>query len=495
MGGAAAEPAAFDVDLTSLSAAVRALVQAAAAAVAADPVEQPGAQALEDARALLAVKERLDAHLLVRLRDVGQRELHALDALPTLGTWVAAQTSSVDRPTLALVRRLDRVPAVRRELLRGRLSLTAAQRVARTLDRVRPFLDRPDGLIDGLPAEAVLEGVIGRGVPILYGEALGGIDDTDPRLVGLLREVAEILAAPEAQAARLERGLVALACRVEGLQLPACLEQLTDALLPVQLEERAQRTFERRALALARHDSGGGGRLEADLDDETLELLHTALAAQLAHDPEQPADTAAAAALRERGIDPYGEGAPAGAPRTLLQRRHDALRAILRSFLGSGIAGQRDKAVPHLLVRVSADSLDGVPGALPAVGGAGRALPTGLVRRLTCHSAITRFVMSLGGRVIEMSHTVRTLKGHERRAKLMEGGGRCQAAGCHHPPGTPLVPHHPEAYARTGRTSFRDTVMLCEASHDHLHVGGHALRLKDGRILGPDGWIPQIPAA
>ncbi|MEO6204769.1 MAG: DUF222 domain-containing protein, partial [Mycobacteriales bacterium] len=179
------------------------------------------------------------------------------------------------------------------------------------------------------------------------------------------------------------------------------------------------------------------------------------------------------------------------APRTMLQRRHDAFAAILRDWLGSGIAGVRDKAVPHISVRIGADALAGLPGAMPAIGGSGRTLPRALVRHWLCDSAITRFIMGIGGRVIEMSHTERTLKTHERRAKQMETGGRCQGAGCHHPPGTRIIPHHPNAYARSQTTSLRDTVNLCENTHGHVH-NGKIIRLKDGRLLGPDGWIRQI---
>jgi hypothetical protein len=57
-----------------------------------------------------------------------------------------------------------------------------------------------------------------------------------------------------------------------------------------------------------------------------------------------------------------------------------------------------------------------------------------------------------------------------------------------------LVPHHPDAYARSGTTSFFDTVMFCDRSHDDLHVGGKTLLLKDGRLLGPDGWVRRIAA-
>jgi hypothetical protein len=176
------------------------------------------------------------------------------------------------------------------------------------------------------------------------------------------------------------------------------------------------------------------------------------------------------------------------------ERRHDALTTVLRDWLGSGIAGTRGKVVPHLLVRVGLDAMHGAPGALPAVGRSGKSLPASLVRRWACDSAITRFVMGLGNKVIEMSHTARTLKAHERKAKLMETGGVCQAAGCHPPPGTPVIPHHPEPYARSKTTSFYDTVLFCDGSHHDLHEGGKTLLLKDGRLLGPDGWVRDIAA-
>jgi hypothetical protein len=274
--------------------------------------------------------------------------------------------------------------------------------------------------------------------------------------------------------------------------LRPALEQLVDALLPQQLEDRSERAHARRGLALERNSDGSGWRLEADLDDETGELLHTTLTAALATDPENVQDTAAAAALRGIGDDAVRVAMPG--PRKRWERRHDALTTVLRDWLGSGIAGSRGKVVPHLLVRVGLDALHGAPGALPAVGRSGRSMPASLVRRWVCDSAVSRFVMGLGNQVLEMSHTVRTLKAHERRAKLMETGEVCQAAGCHPPPGTRLIPHHPEAYARSGLTSFYDTVMFCERSHDDLHVGGKTLLLKDGRLLGPDGWVQAVAA-
>jgi hypothetical protein len=93
--------------------------------------------------------------------------------------------------------------------------------------------------------------------------------------------------------------------------------------------------------------------------------------------------------------------------------------------------------------------------------------------------------------VIESSHTERTLKPHERRAKHLETGGHCQGAGCTRGPGHRLVPHHPTPYSVDPKTSLSDSVLLCEQTHQDIHVGGKSIRLKDGRYLGPDGWVDR----
>ena len=283
---------------------VQAAAEALAAVVAVDPSEVPGPLALEDTRVLLAMREQLDAHLLRRLRDVEVRGLHDLDALPTIGTWVEAQGSSVDRRMVALARRLDRLPTVSRELDAGRLSMLAAQRVGAAVEQLRGFLDRPDGRIDGQDGEAVLAAVLRRGVPALVGEALGGLADDDPRLVALLAELGEVTGNGRSQAERLEAAFVALARRVEPRFLRSAFELLVDALLPQRLVDRSAEAHRRRALALERHDDRPGWRLEGDIDDETGELLHTALAAAMATDPDNVTDTAAAAEVRVTGSGP-----------------------------------------------------------------------------------------------------------------------------------------------------------------------------------------------
>lgn len=483
-------------DLSALSPEVRAVVEAVERAAAVVPADLPGVQALEDARALMAARDKLDVALLRRVGDVDARQLHVLDAMPTAASWVEHQGSGVDRGVVKLSRRIGRLAVLERELETGRLSMAAARQVAIAVDKVRSHLDARDGRIDGLPAEDVLDGVILRGVPQLYGQSLGGVDDSDLRLRQLLSELVAIQTGGGAQVDRIEAAFVALAVRVEKSLLKPALDELVDALLPQQLEDRAEQVHEERGAVLIRNLDGVGGRLEVELDAEGFEVASAAVTAKMATDPENVDDTAAAAALRNEGLDIY-EDLPSGRPRprTILQRRHDAFVSLMKDWLSSGSAGRRGKVAPQVFVRVGLDTLHGAPGALPGVGGSGQRLPLSLVRHMLCDSAVTRFVMGLGNKVIEMSHTVRTSMPHERKAKLMETGGRCQAASCNAPPGTPLIPHHPDPYARSKTTSFYDTVMLCDRSHDDLHIGGRTIRLRDGRLLGPNGWVRQIGVA
>ncbi len=465
-----------------LSEPVRLLQQAVAALRAQPPADLPGPQALAETAVVLRELEKLNALSLTRLADVHTRELHTLDDAPSAGAWVERQQVGLGRDRVALATRLARLPQVAEHLAEGLLSLPSAVLIGQALDRVRRHLDRPDGLIDDQPAEQVLQAVIVDGVLTLVAQARGGDDDTDDELRALGCELDAISATPTTGIARMEAAFLVLAGHLEPGHLRAALGQLVDALLPLQLEDRADRAHRDRGLKLVRKSDGSGWTvLQGDLDLECGELLHTVLTAARATDPANPADTAAWAAQ-------HSDEPSAPAPRSRRQQDHDALKLALRRLLDTEALGLRDKAAPHLLVTVSLDQLTGRPGALPATTAAGTALPARLVRRLLCDSRITRLVLSLGRKVIEASHTERTLKPHERRALHVQWGGRCAGAGCTSPPGTPLVPHHATPWHLTGTTSYRDSVPLCDTTHHDLHTGNRTIRLRDGRRLSPHGW-------
>jgi hypothetical protein len=373
--------------------------------------------------------------------------------------------------------------------------VAAAQPVQRAVEKVRGFLDQRNGLIDGMESRSVLDAVIVDGCMHLYAKSLGGVDDNDPRLRRLWSVLRQISLRQVSEVERVEAAFVEMAARLEGQHLRDALDQLIDALLPLQLEDKNDRAHRNRGLALLPNHGMPGGKVEIELDGEGWELLTTGLNAAMANDPDNVDDTALAAALREAGEDnPYAPGLGAR-PRSMPTRRYDALIRLLRDVLGSGIIGTRGKVVPHINVTIGVGTMERLPGALPARGASGQSLALSLVKRWMCESTMTRFVMSLGHRVIEMSHTDRTAKPHERRAKSVEVGGRCQAKGCVHPPGIPLIPHHVTAWARCHTTSYDDTVMFCLRCHHDVHEGGLTLTLRDGRLINADGWIRQIHAA
>ncbi len=349
-------------------------------------MEFPAAQALAETAVLLRLVQRLQILQLQRLADVDTRGLNALEDAPSTGSWLAGQQLELDRSQVALARALRALPLVAEQVADGGLPLRSAKLIDTALGKVRRFLDRPDGLLDGQPQEQVLQAVIMRGVPDLVGEAIGGVAKDDPRLTDLAEELTRICFEPVAAAARLEAALVVLALHLERAQLRSALARLIDALLPVRLQERSDRAHADRGVSLLRNPDGSGWFLtDAELDDECGELPWTVLQAQMATDPDNPTDTTAA---QGRHDDPAEQRYDGTGPRSLKQRRHDALKLGLRRLLDFGALGLRDKVAPHLGVTVGLDALHELPGALPAMGASGQRLPVGLVRRWLCESVL-----------------------------------------------------------------------------------------------------------
>jgi len=86
------------------------------------------------------------------------------------------------------------------------------------------FLDRPDGLIDNLPADAVLHGVCVDGITTLLAEHTGGTPATDPGHTQLRADLEQLLTTAPTQVAALEAALVHFAQRCPPGLLPSSLE-------------------------------------------------------------------------------------------------------------------------------------------------------------------------------------------------------------------------------------------------------------------------------
>lgn len=172
------------------------------------PADLPAARALLEASVLLVQADRLRALTLSRVADVDTRRLHDLDDCPSTAVWVAEQQTSMTRADVALARKLDRVPLVAARITAGGLSVDGGVKISRALGKLRPHVDRPDGMIDGQPACEVLPAVIVDGVSQLVGQAYGGLAEDDPRLVRMLADLIEITARPATEIARLEAAFV-----------------------------------------------------------------------------------------------------------------------------------------------------------------------------------------------------------------------------------------------------------------------------------------------
>ncbi len=217
-------------------------------------------------------------------------------------------------------------------------------------------------------------------------------------------------------------------------------------------------------------------------------------------DPDNPRDTEAWAAARAAGWeigDPMPtalqaeQGSPCLVVRSARQRMHDALRRGRAALLDSAALGKRAKTAPHIGVTVPLAALNAEPGALPALGRSGQRLPLSLVKQWWADAYVTRSVLSLGRRVLETSHTERTLKPHERRIKQLETAGRCQGAGCTRGAGSHRAAADPAPRLPLGQVrphvTGRDRAAL--RSHPRRTAARHHHRPKDGRRLNAAGWV------
>jgi len=508
---------------------------------AIDPTSLSAEQAMSDAEALQDLGQQLRVHGVRRLADVTTRELHRLRGFRSTAAWLRSTQPDADSSDAGLSRRLQGYQRLSTAVESGELSLVAARKVVLALGRCRPHVDQLDGRIDGQPGEQVITAVVGHVVDLVCGCVLG-MSEGDARLLHLQSATQQIIASgppggdpagagagqarrgPAAAGAgqldRLEAAFVLLAEHIAPSLLTSCLEELVLAVVPSLLEDRAKRGRDSAGLSLQLNDDGSGWRLDADLDLQCGERLFTALRSELQRDPANRLDTAAAAALRAQGIDPWdpdtgalgtpgsGDGtadsagrldladlaevSPSDWPRSRRQRMHDAFDALLGRYLEHGLGGSSQKVPVQVNVTLSAALIDDQPGALPAIADSGAAIPHCLLQRWWCDSRVTAYVLNRGSQALRAVHLGRTLTGLERRAAAIEHRRRCAGVGCCRggtDPTTELVPHHVRRYADDGATSLTDTILVCDVLHRDLHDGQQRVRLRNGRYLTEKGWV------
>ena len=192
------------------------------------------------------------------------------------------------------------------------------------------------------------------------------------------------------------------------------------------------------------------------------------------------------AALRVFDVpDPVDDqGQVIGEPRSLRQRRADALVAVCKFGLahreGASASG---RFLPHVSLIVEASQLAGAVAGdhrASAVTSDGSVLTATAVATLSCDSVVQR-VLTADGVLLDMGREVRTATSAQRRAVIARDR-HCRAPGCRTGPKHCDV-HHIHHWINGGRTDLGNLVLLCGTHHRLFHRPGHRLELDDHAVF------------
>jgi hypothetical protein len=494
-----------------LDPAMRQLVSAVGAVLDSPCVELPAAQSLGRLQALMVLGGQVTALQAEAVRDCGSRELFALDGAGSTGGWLRQQSAQV-LPGAApgAVDKWGRLPQVAQAVRDGALAPRSAEVLARAVTSL------PDD--EALLQPGAVDSVLRDGVLMVLAAARGGepLPDDAQGLLGwkeLRRRLEEIADSGSGVHARLESAFLLVAEQLPPGQLHGALAQLADAVRPEELERDEQSAHDKRSASVVRNPGGHGWRLTAELDDEAGELASKLFAAfdRVERDPGRGllGDSG-------RGLGPDSGAGGGGLVRSRAQRRHDALSAAMRCALESGEVPADGGVRPHITVTVTADRLDDVAGALPAMTDSGCRITRDTLQRWLCDSDValalladkTGAVRGMGaggavggsggagapagvGHVLDVARTVRTATRKQRTALRVMWDG-CAVHGCgrgwKH-----LTPHHVVPWSLGGATDLSNLVPLCDGCHHDVHEDRRHLRLSDQRWIGPEGWVTGPP--
>ena len=163
--------------------------------------------------------------------------------------------------------------------------------------------------------------------------------------------------------------------------------------------------------------------------------------------------------------------------RTPGQRRADRLVELCqpRAVGSADGAGPR----PHLIIRASADTLLGAPGAPGGELEGGTIIPVETLRRIACDAAVSR-IIGKGELDAEITRASRSTPAATRRALAARDRG-CVAEHCNRPPQW-TDSHHVKHWIDQGPTTMSNLILLCRPHHRKVHEEGWGLqRLTAGR--------------
>ncbi|HEV7722850.1 MAG TPA: DUF222 domain-containing protein [Iamia sp.] len=173
-------------------------------------------------------------------------------------------------------------------------------------------------------------------------------------------------------------------------------------------------------------------------------------------------------------------------PRTITQRRHDALAEVFTHYLDHQSTRLGGRHRPHVNVTIGLDTLIAGKGQ----GSFDDATPITAVeaRRLACDANIHRVITRGDGSVLDYGRATRTISAALFTVLSLRDKG-CRYPGCDRPAHT-TDGHHIHHWIDHGPTAPDNLVLLCRRHHQVIHRPGWTIALEpDARVVvtTPDG--------
>jgi hypothetical protein len=198
-----------------------------------------------------------------------------------------------------------------------------------------------------------------------------------------------------------------------------------------------------------------------------------------------PEDMAALRAALDRMEPPDRNDTPGG-PRSLAQRRHDALVSLANLGLQDGNGRVDPDHTVNIVIDAATLAGEFNPTGRSDILGGGSVLPA-TVQRLLCGSWISRVIMNAQGEVLDLGRRARLFSPAQQRAIKIRDGG-CALACCDRPPEW-CDAHHLDPYGppTNGETNLDNGIGLCRPHHTLVHKGWTPIQDADGN------WYLQPP--
>ncbi|GAA5037218.1 DUF222 domain-containing protein [Microbacterium fluvii] len=246
-----------------------------------------------------------------------------------------------------------------------------------------------------------------------------------------------------------------------------------------------------------------GGHALPEFMAELRRCIDALMSPRTARQPDGPwfagGESGAGTELESTGSGEGGEGegdssgdeaAPPLDPRTVGQRRHDALWTLIHRIATSGTLPTIAGAAPTLVVHAREKDLLAGTG-FTHLPGIGEPQPIDLAERIACTGRMQRVVFAENGRITSIRTTERLFNRRQRRA-IEARDGTCIIPGCQVPADWCEI-HHVDEHSEGGETSTDNGVPVCMFHHHWVHVCGWEIQMRLGvpYVRGPAWWDPR----